>query len=111
MLFHYISNNSFDLLSTTIEIIQKASYTEELTYLVVCLIASANFIQIPDSILYSSFWPIFQNKTITNESSFYADLYNYHQECYLKERRKKTSATSLTDDIDIIDMNCNDFLY
>ena len=109
MLFHYISNNSFDLLSTTIEIIQKASYTEELTYLVVCLIASANFIQIPDSILYSSFWPIFQNKTITNESSFYADLYNYHQECYLKERRKKTSATSLPDDIDIIVMNCNDF--
>ena len=91
------------------EIIQKASYTEELTYLVVCLIASANFIQIPDITLYKAFWPIFQNKTITNESSFYADLYNYHQECYLKERRKKTSATSLPDDIDIIVMNCSDF--
>ena len=104
-----ISNDSFNLLSLTMEIIQKASYTEELTYLVVCLIASANFIQIPDITLYKAFWPIFQNKIITNESSFYADLYNYHQECYLKERRKKTSATSLPDDIDIIVMNCSDF--
>ena len=104
-----ILNDSFNLLSLTMEIIQKASYTEELTYLVVCLIASANFIQIPDITLYKAFWPIFQNKIITNESSFYADLYNYHQECYLKERRKKTSATSLPDDIDIIVMNCSDF--
>ena len=47
-----ISNDSFNLLSLTMEIIQKASYTEELTYLVVCLIASANFIQIPDITLY-----------------------------------------------------------
>ncbi len=109
IIFFIIGNRSFNRLRQIKEIIQNASYTEELTYLIVSLIATSNIIDIPQVTLYNSFWPILQNKTYSNDTNFFSDLYNHHQEYYLIERRNKRNAKFLPKDEELLSMNCYTF--
>ena len=109
IIFFIIGNRSFNRLKKIEEIIQKASYTEELTYLIVTLIETSNIIDIPQIALYNIFWPILLNKTHSNESNFFSNLYNQHQECYLIERRNKINAKFIPQDNEILSMNCYTF--
>ena len=109
IIFFIIANRSFNRLKQIKEIIQNASYSEELTYIIVSLIETSNVIDIPQIALYNSFWPILKNKNYSNESNFFSDLYNHHQECYLIERRNKRNAKFLPKDKDLLSMNCYTF--
>ena len=64
IIFFIIGNRSINRLRQIKEIIQNASYTEKLTYLIVSLIAASNIIDIPQIALYNSFWSILKYKNI-----------------------------------------------
>ena len=111
IIFVKISNDSFSLLQNVMAIIYNSAYVEDLTYMMIGITQLLQFISIPQSGLYPFFYDLLNkdNSSIDDNSDFFGDLFRYHQEIYLYERREKKQKKSFPTDAQIIDFNCNTF--
>ena len=111
LIFVKVSNDSFSLLQNVMTIIYNSAYGEDLTYMMIGIAQLLQYISIPQSGLYPIFYDLLNkdNSSIDNNSDFFSDLFRYHQEIYLYEKREKKQKKSFPTDAQIIDFNCNNF--
>jgi hypothetical protein len=111
IIFVKVSNDSFSLLQNVMTIIYNSAYGEDLTYMMIGIAQLLQYISIPQSGLYPIFYDLLNkdNSSIDNNSDFFSDLFRYHQEIYLYEKREKKQKKSFPTDAQIIDFNCNNF--
>ena len=111
IIFVKVSNDSFSLLQNVMTIIYNSAYVEDLTYMMIGITQLLQYISIPQSGLYPIFYDLLNkdNSSIDDNSDFFSDLFRYHQEIYLYERREKIQKKSFPTDAQIIDFNCSTF--